>query len=43
MVLLFGQCATMCPKLKHLKHLVLEVLVGDLGVEVGGLCLETFW
>jgi len=33
----------MCPKLKHLKHFVLEVLVGDLGVEVEGVCLETLW
>ena len=33
----------MCPKPKHLKHFVLEVLVGDLRVEVEGLCLETFW
>ena len=33
----------MCPKPKHLKHFVLEVLVGDLGVEVEGLCLETLW
>jgi len=41
--LLFEQLATMCPKPKHLKHFVLEVLVGDLGVEVEGLCLETFW
>ena len=31
----------MCPKLKHLKHLVLEVLVDDLGVE--GFCVETCW
>jgi len=23
----------MCPKPKHLKHFILEVLVGDLGVE----------
>ena len=42
MVLLFGQLAVMCPKPKHLKHFVLEDLVGDLGVEVEGLCLETF-
>jgi len=33
MVVLSGQFAAMCPKLKHLKHLVREVLVGDLGVE----------
>ena len=43
MVLLFGQLAAMCPKPKHLKHFVLEVLVGDLGVEVEGLCIEAFW
>jgi len=43
MVLLFGQLAAMCPKLKHLKYFVLEVLVGDLGVEVEGLGLETLW
>ena len=43
MVLLFGHLAAMCPKLKHLKHFVLEVLVGDLGVEVEGVCLETLW
>jgi len=30
----------MCPKLKHLKHLVRKVLVGDLGVE--GFWVETF-
>jgi len=30
MVLLFGQLAAMCPKPKHLKHYVLEVLVVDL-------------
>jgi len=34
MVLLFGQLAAMYPKPKHLKHFVLEVLVGDLGVEM---------
>jgi len=33
MVLLFGQLAAMCPKPKHLKHFVLEVLVGDLILE----------
>ena len=43
MVLLFGQLTALCLKPKHLKHFVLEVLVGDLGVEVEGLCLETFW
>jgi len=42
MIILFGQLKVMCPKPKHLKHFVLEVLVGDLGVEVEGLCLETF-
>jgi len=42
-VLLFGQLAAMCPKPKHLKHFVLEILVDDLGVDVEGLCLETFW
>ena len=31
----------MCPKPKHLKHLILEVLVGDLGVE--GFVVETFF
>ena len=43
MVLLFGQLAAMCSKLKHLKHLGLEVLVGDLGVEGERVFLETFW
>ena len=46
MVLLFGQLATMCPKPKHLKHFVLEVLVGDLVLE-GEVFLEVcgvdFW
>jgi len=32
-VLLLGQLAAMCPKLRHLKHFLLEVLVGDLGVK----------
>jgi len=41
MVRLFGRLAAICPKLKHLKHLVFEVLVGDLGVE--GFCGKTFW
>jgi len=41
-VLLFGQLAAMCPKPKHLKHFVLEILVSDLAVVVEGLCLETF-
>ena len=31
----------MCPKPKHLKHLIFEVLVGDLGVE--GFVVETFF
>jgi len=31
----------MCPKHKHLKHFVFEVLVGDLGVDVEALSLET--
>ena len=43
MDLLLGQLTAMCPKPKHLKHFVLEVLVGDLGVEVERLCWETFW
>ena len=38
MDLLLGQLTAMCPKPKHLKHFVLEVLVGDLGVEVERLC-----
>jgi len=37
---LSGQLAAMCPKHKHLKHFVFEVLVGDLGVE--GFWVETF-
>jgi len=40
MVCLFGHVATKCPKLKHLQHLVFEILVGDLGVE--GFWVETF-
>jgi len=36
MVLLFGQLAAMCPKPKHLKHLVLEILDGDLVLEGEG-------
>jgi len=32
-----GQLVVMCPKPKHLKHFLFEVLVGDLGVEVEGL------
>jgi len=43
MVLFFGKLAVMCSKPKHLKHFMLEVLVGDLGVKVEGLFLETFW
>jgi len=43
MVLFVGQLTTMCPKPKHLKYFVLEVLVGDLGVEVEALSLETIW
>ena len=30
----------MCPKPRHLKHLEIEVLVEDLGVEVEGISLE---
>jgi len=41
MVFLSGQFAAMCLKLKHLKHFIFEVLVGDLGVE--GFSVETFW
>ena len=37
MVRFVGQSATMCPKPKHLKHFLLEVLVSDLGFEVEGL------
>jgi len=43
MVLLVGQLTTMFPKPKHLKHFILEVLVGDLVVEVKMWSLETFW
>jgi len=35
--ILFGQLVAMCPKPKHLKYFVLDVLVGDLGVEMEGL------
>jgi len=35
--LLEGQLDAICPKSKHLKHFLLEVLVGDLGVEMEGL------
>jgi len=38
---LVGQLPAICSKLKHLKHLVFKVLVGDLGVE--GFCVENFW
>jgi len=41
MFLLDGQFVAMCPKPRHLKHFVFEVLVDDLGVEVEGL--ETLW
>jgi len=41
MVLFIGQSATMCPKPRHLKHFLVEVLVGDLEVEVEGRSLET--
>jgi len=41
MVLFVGQLAAMCPKPNHLKHFLLEVLVGDLRVEVEGFSLET--
>jgi len=37
MVRFVGQSAAMCPKPKHLKQFLLEVLVGDLGVIVEGL------
>ena len=37
MFLFEGQLDAMCPKPKHLKHFLVEVLVGDLGVEVEGL------
>jgi len=37
MVRFVGQSTVMCPKPKHLKHFLLEVLVGDLGVIVEGL------
>jgi len=30
----------MCPKPRHLKHFLFEVLVGDLGVEVEEVSLE---
>jgi len=37
MVCFVGKSVVMCPKPKHLKYFLLEVLVGDLGVEVEGL------
>jgi len=37
MFLFKGQLDAMFPKPKHLKHFLLEVFVGDLGVEVEGL------
>ena len=37
MVRFVGQSTAMCPKPKHLKHFLLEVLVGDLDVGVEGL------
>jgi len=36
MVRFIGQLETMCRKPKHLKHLVLEVLVGDFVLEGEG-------
>ena len=42
-VLLVRQLAVMCQKPKHLKYLILRVLVGDLVVEVERFSLETFW
>jgi len=32
-ILLLGKLAEMCPKPRHLKHFLLEILVDDLGVE----------
>jgi len=37
MVRFVGQSAAMCLKPKHLKHFLLKVLVGVLGVKVEGL------
>jgi len=37
---LLEQLAKLCPKPRHLKHFLLEVFVGDLGIEVEGLSLE---
>ena len=39
-VLFLGQFGAMCPKPRHLKHFLFEVLVGDLGVEVEEVSLE---
>ena len=36
MVLFVGQFVAIWPKPKHLKHFLLEVLVGDIGVEGEG-------
>jgi len=41
MVLFVGQLEVVCPKPRHLKHFLLEVLVSDLGVEVEAFSLET--
>jgi len=40
MVLLLEQFVVMCPKPRHVKHFVLEVLVEDSGVQVEGVSLE---
>jgi len=37
MVRFVGQLVAMCLKPKHLKHFLLEVLVGDLSIRVEGL------
>jgi len=37
MVRFVGQSTAMCPKPKHIKNFLLEVLVGDLGVIVEDL------
>ena len=37
MFLFEGQLVAICPKPRHLKHFLLEVLVRDLGVERKGL------
>ena len=39
--LFIGQLIAMCPKPRHLKHFLLEILVSDLEVE--GLSLETLF